>query len=324
MKKHKTALLGILFLTLTVSFLSGVFLLDEFGEKKTVKIVFIPKVQDKTNDFWMSMISGAKSAGKEYQANLVILAPDEENDYETQKKYIEEAVKMKPDAIALSPIRYSEMTDCVKQVTDAGIKLILIDSKLDQNLEESCIGTDNRNAGVQMGQKMREYVGSDTKIAVVSYVKGSSTAMEREEGLREGLSEDESKIKMVLYSNSDYNQAYEETRELMRTNPDITLIAGLNLYSTVGVARAIREMNLSRKVHVVGFDNDIEGIQYLEEGIIDTLIVQKPFNMGYIGIQTAVESVRGKKPDKNIYCDIEVITADNIYTDENQKLLFPF
>ncbi len=324
MKKHKTALLGILFLTLAVSFLSGVFLLDEFGEKKTVKIVFIPKVQDKTNDFWMSMISGAKSAGKEYQANLVILAPDEENDYETQKKYIEEAVKMKPDAIALSPIRYSEMTDCVKQVTDAGIKLILIDSKLDQNLEESCIGTDNRNAGVQMGQKMREYVGSDTKIAVVSYVKGSSTAMEREEGLREGLSEDESKIKMVLYSNSDYNQAYEETRELMRTNPDITLIAGLNLYSTVGVARAIREMNLSRKVHVVGFDNDIEGIQYLEEGIIDTLIVQKPFNMGYIGIQTAVESVRGKKPDKNIYCDIEVITADNIYTDENQKLLFPF
>lgn len=324
MKKHKNALLGILFLTLAVSFLSGVFLLDEFGEKKTVKIVFIPKVQDKTNDFWMSMISGAKSAGKEYQANLVILAPDEENDYETQKRYIEEAVKMKPDAIALAPIRYSEMTDCVKQVTDAGIKLILIDSKLDQNLEETYIGTDNRNAGLQMGQKMRDYVGPDTKIAVVSHVKGSSTAIEREEGLREGLGEDQSKIKMVLYSNSDYNQAYEKTRELMKANPDITLIAGLNLYSTVGVARAIREMNLSKKVHVVGFDNDIEGIQYLEEGIIDTLIVQKPFNMGYIGIQTAVESVRGKKPDKNIYCDTEVITADNIYTDENQKLLFPF
>ncbi|MDK2967409.1 MULTISPECIES: substrate-binding domain-containing protein [Lacrimispora] len=324
MKKHKNGILLILFSALAVLFLSAVFLLDELGEKKTVKVVFIPKVQDKTNDFWMSMISGAKSAGKEYQANLVILAPDEENDYETQKKYIEEAVKMKPDVIALAPIRYSEMTDCVKQITDAGIKLILIDSKLDKDLEETYIGTDNRNAGLQMGQKMKEYVNKDTKIAVVSHVKGSSTAIEREEGLREGLGEDQNRIQAVLYSNSDYNQAYEETIELMKTHPDITLIAGLNLYSTVGVARAIKEMNLSRKVHVVGFDNDIEGIQYLEEGIIDTLIVQKPFNMGYIGIQTAVEAVRGKKSLQNIYCETEVITADNIYTDENQKLLFPF
>ncbi|MDW2800725.1 substrate-binding domain-containing protein [Clostridium boliviensis] len=324
MKKHKNGILLILFSAMAVLFLSAVFLFDELGEKKTVKVVFIPKVQDKTNDFWMSMISGAKSAGKEYQANLVILAPEEENDYETQEKYIEEAVKMKPDVIALAPIRYSEMTDCVKKITDAGIKLILIDSKLDKDLEETYIGTDNRNAGLQMGQKMKEYVNKDTKIAVVSHVKGSSTAIEREEGLREGLGEDQNRIQAVLYSNSDYNQAYEKTIELMKTHPDITLIAGLNLYSTVGVARAIKEMNLSHKVHVVGFDNDIEGIQYLEEGIIDTLIVQKPFNMGYIGIQTAVEAVRGKKSPQNIYCDTEVITADNIYTDENQKLLFPF
>ena len=91
MKKHKNGILLILFSALAVLFLSAVFLFNELGETKTVKVVFIPKVQDKTNDFWMSMISGAKSAGKEYQANLVILAPDEENDYETQKKYIEEA-----------------------------------------------------------------------------------------------------------------------------------------------------------------------------------------------------------------------------------------
>jgi ribose transport system substrate-binding protein len=312
------------FFLLTVVFLSMVFQLEEFNQKKTVKIVFIPKVQDKTNDFWMSMISGAKSAGKEYQANLIILAPEEENDYQMQKQYIEEAVKMKPDVIALAPIQYSEMTDTVRKIKDAGIKLILIDSKIDEDLEETYIGTNNRTAGLQMGKKMRDYVNKDSKIAIVSHVKGSSTAMEREAGLREGLGDYEDRIEAVLYSNSDYRQAYEKTKELMREHPDINLIAGLNLYSTVGVARAIKELNLNREVNIVGFDNDIEGIQYLEEGIIDTLIVQKPFNMGYLGIQTAVESVRGNKMEKNIYCDTEVITLDNIYTDENQKLLFPF
>jgi ribose transport system substrate-binding protein len=324
MKRHKNGLLFLTFFLLTALFLSMVFQLEEFRQKKTVKIVFIPKVQDKTNDFWMSMISGAKSAGKEYQANLIILAPEEENDYQMQKQYIEEAVKMKPDVIALAPIQYSEMTDTVRKIKDAGIKLILIDSKIDEDLEETYIGTNNRNAGLQMGKKMRDYVNKDSKIAIVSHVKGSSTAMEREAGVREGLADYEDRIEAVLYSNSDYNQAYEKTKELMREHPDINLIAGLNLYSTVGVARAIKEMNLNREVNIVGFDNDIEGIQYLEEGIIDTLIVQKPFNMGYLGIQTAVESVRGNKMEKNIYCDTEVITLDNIYTDENQKLLFPF
>jgi ribose transport system substrate-binding protein len=324
MKRHKNGLLVLTFFLLAVVFLSMVFQLEEFNQKKTVKIVFIPKVQDKTNDFWMSMISGAKSAGKEYQANLTILAPEEENDYQMQKQYIEEAVKMKPDVIALAPIQYSEMTDTVRKIKDAGIKLILIDSKIDEDLEETYIGTNNRTAGLQMGKKMRDYVNEDSKIAIVSHVKGSSTAMEREAGLREGLGDYEDRIEAVLYSNSDYRQAYEKTKELMREHPDINLIAGLNLYSTVGVARAIKEMNLNREVNIVGFDNDIEGIQYLEEGIIDTLIVQKPFNMGYLGIQTAVESVRGNKMEKNIYCDTEVITLDNIYTDENQKLLFPF
>jgi ribose transport system substrate-binding protein len=324
MKRHKNGLLLLTFFLLAVLFLSMVFQLEEFRQKKTVKIVFIPKVQDKTNDFWMSMISGAKSAGKEYQANLTILAPEEENDYQMQKQYIEEAVKMKPDVIALAPIQYSEMTDTVRKIKDAGIKLILIDSKIDEDLEETYIGTNNRNAGLQMGKKMRDYVNKDSKIAIVSHVKGSSTAMEREAGVREGLGDCEDRIEAVLYSNSDYSQAYEKTKELMREHPDINLIAGLNLYSTVGVARAIKEMNLNREVNIVGFDNDIEGIQYLEEGIIDTLVVQKPFNMGYLGIQTAVESVRGNKMKKNIYCDTEVITLDNIYTDENQKLLFPF
>ena len=195
---------------------------------------------------------------------------------------------------------------------------------LDEDLAECCVSTDNIDAGTQMGNKMLDYMKEDTKIAIMSFVKASSTAIEREQGVRTGLGEYENRIETVLYSNSDYEQAYEQTKQLLKDKPEINLIAGLNLYSTVGVARAVREMDLKHKVSIVGFDNDGEGIQYLEEGIIDTLIVQKPFNMGYLGIQKAVEIAKGKKVEKIIHSETEIITVDNIYTDENQKLLFPF
>ncbi len=324
MKKHKNGIALVFLLLAAACFALFLFWLGEFKEVKKVKIVFIPKVMDVTNDFWMSMISGAKSAAKEYQADIVILAPQIENDYETQEKYIDEAIKLNPDVIALSPIRYSEMTDSAWKIKKAGIKLVLLDSLLDEDLAECCVSTDNIDAGMQMGDKMLDYMKEDTKIAIMSFVKASSTAMEREQGVRTGLGVHESRIETVLYSNSDYKQAYEKTKELLEENPEINLIAGLNLYSTVGVARAVREMDLKRKIYVVGFDNDVEGIQYLEEGVIDTLIVQKPFNMGYLGIQKAVEVARGKTVEKIIHSEIEIITVDNVYTDENQKLLFPF
>jgi len=324
MKINKNGII-ISLLMLSVFFLIAALILsDEFKTDKNAKVILIPKVYDESNDFWMSLISGAKSAAKEFQVELTILAPDVENDYKKQKEYIYEAIRQKPDVIALTPIMYSEMTEEAKKVKEAGIKLILIDSKIDEEIEESYIGTNNIEAGIQLGTKMLEYVKKDTKIAIVSHVKEASTAIEREKGVREGLGKEEGRIQTVLYSNSDYDQAYILTKQLMQEHPDIDLIVGLNLYSTVGVARAINEMKLGRKVNIVGFDNDIEGIRYLESGVINALIVQKPFNMGYFGIQKAAEAVAGNAVERTIYSETEIITVDNIYISENQKLLFPF
>lgn len=300
------------------------FIRDKWQPEKPVKIVFLPKVRDETNDFWMSIISGGQSAAKEFDAELIVLAPDIETDYELQEKYVEEAIKLKPDAVVISPILYEEMTDTVRKVKEAGIKLIMMDSNLDESLEDCYVATNNVEAGKQMGKNILDYIDEDSKIVIMSHVKDSSTAMEREQGVREGLGRFEKNIVEVLYSNSDYEQAYLLTKELMERRSDITLIAGTNLYSTVGVGRAVREMQLEDRVQIVGFDNDVEGIQYMEEGIIDTLIVQNPFNMGYLSVQKAVELVRGQKVEHIIYSDTEVITLENIYDKENQKLLFPF
>lgn len=324
MKDYKKRMMLILII-LVVAFMPILLVWAElFKPKENVKIIFIPKVQDITNDFWMTMASGAKSAAKEYQAELTILAPNEENDYELQERYIDEAIKLKPDVIVVAPIHYSMITEVIEKINEANIKLVLIDSKLNKDLEECYIGTNNIEAGLQMGREIKNYIKKDTKIAIMSHVKGASTAIEREEGLRKGLGDEEKRIEKVLYCDSDYEEAYRQTKNLIKENPEINFIAGLNLYSTVGVARAIKEMNMGRKIQVVGFDSDMEGIEYLEEGIIDTLIVQKPFNMGYLGIEKAVEVVRKQSVPKSIYSETEIITADNIYTDENQKLLFPF
>ncbi|MGB8451057.1 MAG: substrate-binding domain-containing protein [Anaerocolumna sp.] len=324
MKKYKILMISIiLFLCILVPGIYKI-VVHSLKTEEPVRIIYIPKVIDDTNEFWSALIGGAQRAAKEFNVDLQVVAPDAEEDYERQNKLIEWAISQKPDAIALSPADYSETTDMAKEIVKNKIKLIFIDSTIDENVQDALVATDNYLAGIKMGGYMKTFIKKDTKIAIVGHVKTSSTAIEREKGLRYGLGDDENKIIDVVFCDSDISKAYSLTIELLKEYPDITMIAGLNEYSAVGVARAIKRLGLSGKVKVIGFDGSIEEIELLEEGVFQGIIIQKSFNMGYLGIEEAVKLVRGIKVEKNVDSGSELITKDNMYTEENQKLLFPF
>ncbi len=303
--------------------IAGNILRHSFAMNEKLKIIYIPKTREET-DFWSELALGAESAAKEHQAELEILAPDAEKNTQQQRDYIRRALNERPDVLAVSPSLYSEMTELLKEVTEAGIPLVLIDSQLNEKIQTSYIGTDNVDAGVKMGEKVLEYVKEDTRIAIISQSKGTSTAMEREEGFRKGLAGEEKRVEKVLYCESDRQIACKMTKELLTEQPEINCVVGLNLPAVTGAAQAVDEMGLAGQITVIGIDNDETGIAYMEKGVIDALIVQKPFHMGYFGIKTAIEIARGKEVEPIIYSDTEVITIDNIYASENEKLLFSF
>ena len=110
----------------------------------------------------------------------------------------------------------------------------------------------------------------------------------------------------------------------MEKYPNLELIAGMNEYSSVGAARAIRDAGAGDKVKVVGVDSSKEAVQLMEEGIFYGLVVQKAFKMGYIGVRETLRMLRGEKVEKNIDSGCELVTLDNMYSSEIEKLLIPF
>ncbi len=294
------------------------------SEKQPLEIIFIPKLIDETNDFWVDLIAGTELAAKEYNVELTIVAPDREDDYERQNKYIEWAISEKPDAIVLVPSDYTITLPYVKQIKENNIELILVDSNVAEKVEDILIATDNFKAGKEMGNYILNYIEEDTQIVIVSHVKTASTAIERQAGVRDGLGKEAEKIVDVLYCDSDYFKAYNLTRGIMQKKPNINMVIGLNEYSSAGALKAIKDMNLSGKINAFGFDSSTEQISFLEGNDCQGLMIQKPFNMGYLGIEKAVKLLNGEKLPEYIDSGFQLITQDNIYTKENQKLLFPF
>ena len=324
MRNRKRILGKLIIIFIIISIFIGVFIIKNINNRKALEIIYISKSVDEKNEFWMALISGAEMAANEYNVNLTIVAPSDEANYEDQNELIKEAIKRKPDAILLSPSSYTESVEMAKEIKKNRIKLVLIDSKINSNLADSIVSTGNFIAGQKMGNYMSDLITEDSKIAVVSYVNGSSTAVEREEGLRSGLGIYEDKIIDVVFCDSKYDKAYNLTRELIQEQTDINMIVALNEYSSVGAAKAIKDLGLEDKILIIGFDNSIEEVKLLEEGVLNGIVIQKPFNMGYFGVEQAVKIIKGEKYEKYLDCGSELITKECMYTDENQKMLFPF
>lgn len=293
-------------------------------QTRECSLIYIPKIKDDTNDFWSSLISGCKMAAEEYGSRLEIMAPDKEENIEEQNRLLKAAIEKEPDAILFSPSSMSASDELLKEAKEKGIRITYIDSYTDEELQDLTVATDNVEAGRRLGEYARTLLDKDSRLAIVSHVKGVSTAVEREQGFREGLGDYAKNIVDVVYCNSLFEKSYELTNELMEKYPDLEMIAGMNEYSAVGVGRAVSDAGAKDRIAVVGVDCSQEAINLMEMGVYKGIIVQKAFRMGYMGVEETIHMLNGDAVAKNIDSGCELVTPDNMYDSDIERLIFPF
>ena len=62
----------------------------------------------------------------------------------------------------------------------------------------------------------------------------------------------------------------------------------------------------------------------LETGEMDALIVQNPFAIGYLGVQSAHRLLNGKTLEPETVTETTAVTAENMFDSDIQKILFKF
>ena len=324
MKGHKKVfIMAVILIAASVVIFIGL-LKPEATQTRKCSLIYIPKIRDDTNDFWTSVISGCRMAAEEYESELEIMAPDKEENVEEQNRLLRAAIEKKPDAILFSPSSMNASDELLKEAKDKGIRITYIDSYTKEDLQDLTVATDNVNAGRMMGEYARTLLDKDSKIAIVSHVKGVSTAVEREQGFREVLGDYAENIVETVYCNSLYEKSYELAQKLMEKYPDLEMIAGMNEYSAVGVGRAVSDAGVKDRIDVVGVDCSQEAINLMEMGVYKGIIVQKAFRMGYIGVEETIHMLNGDAVEKNIDSGCELVTPENMYDSDIERLIFPF
>ncbi|HEX2946874.1 MAG TPA: substrate-binding domain-containing protein [Clostridia bacterium] len=278
--------------------------------------------------YWGSVKLGADAAANEFSVNVRCTAPEDEEDVEGQIRLVNSELDQKVDALILAASDYNALVEVTERASDMHIPVIIIDSEVNTDKINSYIATDNYSAGIKAGNQLIKILGGsgrEAKVGIMNFVKGTRNAEQREEGLLKAIS-GHSGIKVVAkeYCSSDKKLAFELTQKMIRENSDISAIVALNAISSEGVAEAVSQMDLAGKVNIIAFDSTPNEIDYMEKGVIQVLITQNPFNMGYLSVKSAVEAINGTSISKYYDTGSEIINKDNMYLPENQRLLFPF
>jgi ribose transport system substrate-binding protein len=285
-------------------------------------VVILKSVDYASIPFWRSVRDGAVSAAADFNVTASLRGPKIERDVQGQIAIVRQAMEEKPDAIVLAAADYNLLVPLAREIRRRGIVLVCIDSFIHSDDANVRIGTDSYEGGEKCAAALLRSVRPGDTVAVMSYVKGSSTAIDRESGVRDSLL---SKVRLLetQYSDSDADTAYRQASRLIARTAELRGIVALNEPTAAGAARALTESGKAGSIALIGFDNSFLVLKYVERGIIRDTIVQKPFNMGYLGVKIARELIGGARPAQFVNTGSIDISRANMFQPENQKLLFP-
>jgi len=293
------------------------------GSASTMTIAVIPK--GTSHVFWQSIHAGARKAGKELGVNILWDGPSTEGERAEQIRIVEDMITRRVDGIVLAPLDDKALVPVIERAKREGIPLTIFDSAARTESYISFVATDNYLGGVKGAETMAKLLGGKGKIAVIKYSPGHASTTKRENGFIETIQKKYPNIKIVAakYGRTTVSSALSVAEDVLTRNPDLDGIFACNESTSVGTVQALKSHNLAGKVKMVGFDCSPFLQQALREGVVDALVVQNPFKMGYEAVKTIYDFKHGRKVPRRIDTGVTVVTRENIDKPEIQELVNP-
>jgi ribose transport system substrate-binding protein len=289
----------------------------------TFEIAVVPKSQSLV--FWQSVHAGAEAAAQELKVRVLWNGPASETDFAPQINIVEDFINRGVDAIAVAPNHGKALAPVVEKAMNQSIPVTIFDSGIETDKYVSYVSTDNYQGGVLGANRLAERLKGKGKVALLGVVAGSVSTNEREKGFQETLKSKYPGLELVAfqYGMGDQARSLAVAEDILNAHPDLDGIFASNESSTVGAVQAVKGLKRAGRVVVVGFDSSRTLIEDLQAGVLDSLVHQDPFEIGYEAVRTLVDKLGGKTPERRIATKVYLVTRENLNTPEIQRLVNP-
>jgi ribose transport system substrate-binding protein len=280
-----------------------------------------------TNAYWKAVEAGARQAGAEAGVQIIWTGPDAETNHTQQANMVDDMATRGVNGIVLAPTNVDALVRPVEKAVAAGIPVVLIDSSLKSDKPVSIVSTDNYAAGVQAAEALIKAMGANRKyggkVIMLRYLEGSGSTEAREKGFTDRISK-ETGLSVVdsMYTKGggSTTDAADTADALLRrfTNNNELQVDGIfesNQPTAIGMLRKLdqfRAQGTAITCQDVGFDSHDILLKGIRDGEVAAIITQDPKRMGYLGVKTMVDFLKGVKIDPKVATATLTVTKENI------------
>lgn len=286
-----------------------------------------PKIQmivmSVNSEYWLNVQAGSEAELEKSGGELIYTGPSLDGDIQGQIDLMENAISSGVDGIILIPVDADALVPSVEKAEDAGIPVVVVDGPVNTDKVTSYIATDNEAGGKLAMETLIELMGGEGKAVVVNALAGIPSNDGRGIGAEAAAKEHEGIEMLETLRGGDQAAALQNAENMLTANADVAGIFSAYDRGAIGVSQALMNAGLDGKVHHVAFDAAADEIQYLEDGVIDALIVQQPYEMGRLAVEYINKTIAGEEVPKKTATDVVVVTKDNMEEPDIQKVLYP-
>lgn len=280
------------------------------GKYKIAGIVF------QEDQFFRLVQNGMKDAAATYGVELLEGNSDNKPDKEIQ--LVNTYITNKVDAIVIAPLSATASVAALKRAHERGIKIIIHNNTFESDVISAAIESDQRDLGVESGIAARKYIeeklNGKAKIAILAF---KSQLPEQSNARSDGFKSEVTKLPGVeIIAEQDAwlpEMAIKKAGDILTANPGVNVIWSANEGGTVGSVMAVKNTSKAGKVVVFGTDitDQLMGFLLSDDNILQAVTGQRPFDVGYRAVESAVKILNKEEFEKIIIMMGVLLSREN-------------
>lgn len=286
------------------------------ASRKTLRIAtLIPELSQETT-FWDAPLKGIEQAYSEIEQFGIVVNKYfyDQNSISSFEEKTQIILENKPDGILLGPSFIEESVIFTDKCKELNIPYVLMDSDLPNQGSLSYIGPNLYHSGYLSAHLVSYLKKEEDKILLINIsreIDNNNQLLKKEEGFR-AYFDDHSKAGNIIkldIRNTELKSIEQNLTKAFNSNDNIRIVFVTNSR----VSKVAHFIEKSKKdVILIGYDFLKENIKYMNKGVIDFLICQKPKQQAYRGLMSLYQHLAFASPVEKIYfMPIDILTKEN-------------
>jgi inositol transport system substrate-binding protein len=229
---------------------------------------------------------------------------------------VEAAIASGANGIILAPTNVNALAPAVESVLKAGIPIVTLDRRVDNtSVSVPHVGADNVAGGRGMAQWVIEHFPNGARIVLISGQPGSSSAIDRTQGIQAAFKSAGPPYKIVAEQSANWQreQGLTVTQNVLTSlgtqTPEVILCEDDDM--ALGALEALRSSGIS-SVKVLGFNATPEALARVRDGQLAATVEQSPVRQARAALQQLVAKIRAHAPIAGASITPILITQANV------------